>query len=82
MWDSDVDISSLEDEIDTFDITVNFPSDNQEHIFTGNRGIATITLTYDLTCFEPDPCNTTVVSSELIGTCIYICITYYMLTIT
>ena len=40
-------------EIDTFDITATFPSDNQEQVITGNRGIATITLTYDLTCIEP-----------------------------
>ena len=55
-------------EIDTFDITATFPSDNQEQVFTGNRGIATITLTYDIICIEPDACNTDVVSSGLIGT--------------
>ena len=57
-------------EIDTFDITATFPSDNQEQVFTGNRGIATITLTYDLTCIEPDACNTAVASSDVTGTCI------------
>ena len=61
---------SSDDEIDTFDITVNFPSDNQEQVFTGNRGIATITLTYDLICIESDACTTAVASSEVIGTCI------------
>ena len=55
-------------EIDTFDITATFPSDNQEHVFTGNSGIATITLTYDIICIEPDACNTADVSSDLIGT--------------
>ena len=60
--------SLFDDEIDTFDITVTFPSDNQEQVFTGNRGIATITLKYDLICIEPNACNTTVASSELIGT--------------
>ena len=63
MWDSDADISSDDDEIDTFDITVNFPSDNQEQVFTGNRGIANITLTYDLICVESDTYETTVASS-------------------
>ena len=57
-------------EIDTFDITATFPSDNQEQVFTGNRGIASITLTYDLICIEPDACTTAVASSEVIGTCI------------
>ena len=55
-------------EIDTFDIMATFPSDNQEQVFTGNRGIATITLTYNLTGIEPDACNTAVASSEVIGT--------------
>ena len=66
----DSDGGSGDDEIDTFDITVNFLSDNQEQAFTGNRGMASITLTYDLNCIEPDACNTTVASSDLIGTCI------------
>ena len=57
-------------EIDTFNITVNFPSDNQEQVFTGKRGIATITLTYNLICVEPDACTTAVASSEVIGTCL------------
>ena len=56
-------------EIDTFDITATFPSDNQERVFTGNRDIAAIILTYDLICIEPNASNTTVASSELIGTC-------------
>ena len=56
-------------EIDTLDITATFPSDNQEHVFTGNRGVANITLTYDIICIKPDTCTTTVVSSDLIGTC-------------
>ena len=59
-------------EIDTFDITVTFPSANQEQVFTGNRGIANITLTYDLICIELDACNSTVASSELIGTCTFV----------
>ena len=54
-------------EIDTFQITIPFASDNQEQVFTGNRGIATITLSYDTICIEPDTCTTTVTSSELIG---------------
>ena len=70
MWDRDDGSFPPDDEIDTFDITVNFPSDNQEQVFTGNRGIATITLTYDLICIEPDACTTAVASSEVIGTCI------------
>ena len=55
-------------EIDTFDITAAFPSDNEHPVFTGNRGIANITLTYDLICIESDACNTTVASSDFIGT--------------
>ena len=84
MRDSDELSISDDDEIDTFDITVNFPSDNQEHVFTGNRGIANITLTYNLTCIEPDTCKTTVASSELIGTCtcMYIYFTYFTLKVT
>ena len=70
MWDYDG-ITRI-DEIDTFDITATFPSDNEEQVFTGNRGIANITLTYDLTCIEPDACNTTAASSELIGTCTFV----------
>ena len=57
-------------EIDTFDITATFPSDNQEQVSTGNRGIASITLTYDLICIDVDAYNTTVASSDVIGTCI------------
>ena len=56
------------DEIDNFDITIPFPSGNQEEIFTGNRGIAKITLRYDIICIEPDISTTTITSSELIGT--------------
>ena len=58
-------------EIDTFDITATFPSDNQEQVFIGNRDIATITLTFDLICTEPEPCNTAVASADVIGACIY-----------
>ena len=57
-------------EIDTFDITATFPFDKQEQVFTGNRGIANITLKYDLICIVPDACTTAVASSEVIGTCI------------
>ena len=57
-------------EIDTFDITATFTSDNQEQVFTGNRGIANITLKYNLICIVPDACTTAVASSEVIGTCI------------
>ena len=53
--------------IDTFNINATFPSDNQEQVFTGNKGIATITLTYDLTCIDPDACNAAVASSSIIG---------------
>ena len=82
MWEDDPGTPTDDDEIDTFDITVNFPSDHQEHFFTGNRGIATITLTYDLICIEPDACNTTFASSELIGTCTFALPTFYMIKIT
>ena len=57
-------------EIDTFDIMATFPSDNQEQVFTGNRGIGKITLTFDIICIEPDASTTAVASSEVIGTCI------------
>ena len=56
------------DEIDNFDITIPFPSGNQEETFTGNSGIANITLRYEITCTEPDACTTTITSSDLIGT--------------
>ena len=59
-------------EIDTFDITATFPSGNQDVVCTGNKGVATITLTYDIICIEPDACNTAVVSSDLIGTCTFV----------
>ena len=72
MWDSDDGINLPDDKIDTFNITATFHSDNQEQVFTGNRGIATITLTYDLICIEPDACNSTVASSELIGICTFV----------
>ena len=55
--------------IDTFNITATFPSGNQEQVFTGNLGIANITLTYDIICFEPDACNTVVALPDVIGTC-------------
>ena len=61
-------------EIDTFDITATFPFNNQPKVFTGNRGIASITLTYDLFCIEPDACTTAVASSDIISTGKYICI--------
>ena len=56
-------------EIDKFQITIPIPSGNQEEVFTGERGIANITLSYDIICIEPNACTTTVTSSELIGTC-------------
>ena len=59
-------------EIDTFDIMATFLSDNQEQVFTGNRGIASITLTYDLICIEPDACIAAVALSEAIGTCTFV----------
>ena len=58
------------DEIDNFQITIPFPSGNQKEIIVGNRGIATITLSYDIICMEPNATTTTVTSFELI--CIYI----------
>ena len=54
--------------IDTFGITATFPSDNQEQVFTGYKGIANITLTYDLVCIDPDACNAAVASSDIMGT--------------
>ena len=72
MRDSDDGSNLPDDEIDTFSITATFPSDNKEQVFTGNRGLATITLTYDLICIEPDACNSTVASTELIGTCTFV----------
>ena len=64
----DSDVGSCSNEIDTFDIKATFPSDNQEQVITGNRSIATITLTYDIICIEPNACNATVASSDVIGT--------------
>ena len=59
-------------EIDTFNINATFPSDNQEQVFIGKRGIATITLTFELICIDPDACNAVVPSSDVIGTCIHL----------
>ena len=55
-------------EIDNFDITIPLPSDNQEEVFTGNGGIASITMSYDVVCNEPDSSTTNIPSTELIGT--------------
>ena len=55
-------------EIDTFEIMVPFPSGNQEEVFTGNKGIANITLSYDIIFVEHDVCTPTVTSSKSIGT--------------
>ena len=63
----DKDGSSFE-EIDNFNITIPFSSGNQEETFTGNSGIAKITLRYDIHCIEPDVCTTTITSSDLLGT--------------
>ena len=61
------------DEIDNFQIIIPFPSgNNQEEVFIGNRGIANITLSYDIVCIEPNTCTTAVTSSELIGTSIHV----------
>ena len=68
----DTDQSSSK-EIDTFDATIPFPSGNQEEVFTGNRGIGTITLSYDIICIEPDACSTTAASLESIGVCMCVC---------
>ena len=55
------------DEIDNFIIAIPIPSANQNKVFTGSRGIANITLSYDIICIEPNACTTTVTSSEIIG---------------
>ena len=57
-------------EIDSFDITIPFPSGNQEEIFTGNEGIASIIMSYDIICTEPDSCTKNIPSLKLIGTSI------------
>ena len=57
-------------DIDNFDITIPFSSNNQEEVFTGERGIANITLKYDIICIEPDACPTSY-ASELIGICMF-----------
>ena len=62
----DVDENSFE-EIDNFKIAISVSSGNQEEVFKGNRGIANITLSYDVICMEPNACTTTATSSELIG---------------
>ena len=55
-------------EIDKFQIEIPIPSGIQKEVFTGNSGIANITLSYDIICIEPNACTTTVSSSELTGT--------------
>ena len=54
-------------EIDTFSTTLPFSSGNQEQDFIGNRGIAKITLNYDVICFEHDACTSTITSTGLKG---------------
>ena len=58
--------------IDSFSINAAFPSDNQEQVFTGYKGIANISLIYDLVCIDPDACNAAVASSDIIGTCPFV----------
>ena len=44
-------------EIDTFEIAVPFSSDIEDKVYTGNRGIANITLSTDIKCVDVDACN-------------------------
>ena len=55
----------LLEEIDDFEIILPLPFDDiQEKEYSGNRGIAKITLSTEFKCIEPDACN----SSESTGT--------------
>ena len=55
-------------EIDNFNIAIPFPSGHQEDVFTGNRGIANITLSYDIICLESHSCSTPLPPFKLKGT--------------
>ena len=54
-------------EIDTFVIAYPFLSGIQEKEYTGNRGIANITLSIDFKCIEPDACISPAVSTKSTG---------------
>ena len=67
MRDDDPGLSHISREIDTFAITVSFPFGIQVQEYTGDRGIANITLWSDILCTDPDACNSTPVPSQLTG---------------
>ena len=52
-------------EIDRFVIPLNFPPGAQEQMFVGQRAVATITLSADIVCLEPDICGPLPNPSEL-----------------
>ena len=54
-------------EIDTFAITVPFPTGIQEQEYIGDRGIANITLSSYFLCIVPDACNSAAVSLQSTG---------------
>ena len=62
----DVDGNSFK-EIDTFHVTLHSPPVIRDTLYTGNRGIANITLSTDFECIEPDACNSPSASSESKG---------------
>ena len=64
MWDK----GGYSKGIDIFEITFPYPSDIHEKEYTGNRGIANITLSAEIKCIDPDACNSPAVSSENTGT--------------
>ena len=68
MRDDDPDTKHSYRVIDTFKITVPFPSDNQEQVFNGSNSIASITLSFDKTCIDPAACNKAQSLSEFTGT--------------
>ena len=55
-------------EIDNFRIDIPFPPNIQEQEYTGEYGIANVTLSTDVMCTEADACNSTVVVPQFTGT--------------
>ena len=66
MRDYDPDLLSSS-KIDTFVIVIPFPYDIKEQEYIGDSGIVNITLSSDITCIQPDACNSSVVSLQSRG---------------
>ena len=54
-------------DIDLFNVELPIASESQHQVYTGENGIASITLSHELQCVVPDNCNTYDTSANLIG---------------